>query len=80
MKKFNKKTNLYLFFTIIVIISLSFVSGCNTVQPWEKGILGEPIMQFTTDQNSSIYQQHMLNSREASSGGYGGAGGGCGCK
>jgi hypothetical protein len=37
-------------------------------------------MQFSSEQKGAVYEQHMLNSREASSGGYGGAGGGCGCK
>ncbi len=66
---------------LIVLIILSFLfTGCVSVKPWEKSLLADPIMQFITDQKSSIHEQHLLNAREASSGGYGGAGGGCGCK
>jgi len=54
--------------------------GCAAVQPWEKQLLSDPIMRFRTEHPGAVYEQHLLNSREGSAGGYGGAGGGCGCK
>ncbi len=61
-------------------VGMTLASGCTTVSPWQKGLLADPSMKFISEQGSSTYEQHMLNAREASSGGYGGAGGGCGCK
>ncbi|MCB4791530.1 MAG: DUF4266 domain-containing protein [Elusimicrobia bacterium] len=63
----------------IIFLAL-FFSGCSSVSPWQKGLLADPAMQFITENEGNTYEQHMLSSREASSGGYGGAGGGCGCK
>ena len=65
---------------VLIIFSISFITGCKTMEPWEKEMLGSPIMRFAAEQELSTYEQHMLNAREGSSGGYGGAGGGCGCK
>lgn len=68
----------YFFITALLIITLC--SGCSSLSPWDKGLMSDPAMQFSSEHKGSVYEQHMLNSREASSGGYGGAGGGCGCK
>ncbi|NQX87967.1 MAG: DUF4266 domain-containing protein [Halioglobus sp.] len=55
--------------------------GCNTapVQPWERGILAKPEMQWNPDVMDSILRAQIYASKEASSGGAGAAGGGCGC-
>jgi uncharacterized protein YceK len=65
---------------LLCLIVTAVFTGCSSVSPWEKGLLGDPAVQFSSEQKGAVYEQHMLNSREASSGGYGGAGGGCGCK
>ena len=57
---------------------LSF-PACTPVQPWEKGHLAAKHMAFETDPLESRLRQHIYTSKEASSGGYGAAGGGCGC-
>lgn len=67
-------------FLIIILLGILFLAGCSSVSPWDKGLLGDQAMQFSSEQKGAVYEQHMLNSREASSGGYGGSGGGCGCK
>ncbi len=65
---------------LMLIWGLLPVCGCSSVAPWQKGIVGDSTMQFQGEQSGAVYEQHMLNAREASSGGYGGSGGGCGCK
>ena len=53
--------------------------GCETVQPWERGTLAKDEMQWTPDQMEAQLRYQVYTSKEASSGGNGAAGGGCGC-
>ena len=55
------------------------VSACSTVQPWERGTLAKNEMQWQPDIMEATLQSQIQNSKEASSGGSGAAGGGCGC-
>jgi hypothetical protein len=48
-------------------------------QPWEKGQLAKPAMQFDTNPLGAKGTQHIYQSKEAAGGGYGVGGGGCGC-
>ncbi len=65
------------------VISLSFtLSACSTmqaVQPWEKGKLARQDMRFDRDNLDTRFVDHTYFSKEASSGGTGVGGGGCGC-
>ena len=65
--------------TVIIILCIAVISGCSTVEPWQKGNLAKPIMAFDTDPLESKSNQHIFSSKEGSSGGYGIGGGGCGC-
>jgi len=58
---------------------LAFMSGCATVQPWERGILAKKKMQMDPDPQASALEQHVYEYREGTTGGYGSVGGGCGC-
>lgn len=49
------------------------------IQPYEREILSKPIMQFDSDKEEAAAREHLLNSVEGSSGGFGVGGGGCGC-
>jgi hypothetical protein len=60
---------------LLLLVSLA---GCATVAPWERERLALPGMRFDTDVESAA-DQHLLESREGSSGAYGSVGGGCGC-
>jgi hypothetical protein len=66
----------------LTLIALSFM-GCNMikeVKPWEKETLAKPIMQFGgIHPEVSKFESHVYFSKEASRGGSGVAGGGCGC-
>jgi hypothetical protein len=67
----------------LMILSLLFSSmgltGCSTVQPWEKQNLAKPEMTFDYDPLDTRYTEHIYSSKEAASGGAGVGGGGCGC-
>jgi hypothetical protein len=68
--------------TILVLALAAGLSGCasfGNVQPWEKGTLARPEMTFNDGHPFSRYDDHIYTSREASSGGTGVGGGGCGC-
>jgi hypothetical protein len=55
----------------------SLVAGCVTVKPYEREALSQPGMSFAA--SAASMDQHALESREGSFGGYGSSGGGCGC-
>ena len=59
------------------------LAGCAWAppQPWEKGELARPAMQFDppAERLEARYQEHVYQSKEAASGGFGVGGGGCGC-
>jgi hypothetical protein len=64
---------------VLVFVGFALgVGGCATVKPWERESLAQPGMSLDA-MPSAAAEQHMLQSREASVGGFGGAGGGCGC-
>lgn len=56
-------------------------SGCANlgVQPWERDVLARPEMSLDSDPITSGLDDHIYFSKEASSGGRGFGGGGCGC-
>jgi len=60
---------------------LALGSGCVTqhVQPWERGTLSEYSMRADRDPLATAMNEHTYFSREASSGGKGVGGSGCGC-
>lgn len=58
---------------------LLFVSGCVTVQPYEREVLARPDMQLDSNAALGHAEGHAIEVREGSSGGLGGGGGGCGC-
>ena len=49
------------------------------VKPWERDVLARPEMEMTADPLDLAMDEHIYFSKEASSGGQGFAGGGCGC-
>ncbi len=63
----------------LLLITTSLLSGCVDVQPWQKGNLAKSYMGFDPDTLEARQRQHIYFSKEASSGGYGVGGGGCGC-
>jgi len=68
-----------LFFCGVLIPALSLVSGCGTVQPWERGTLSDYTMRPDRDASGAGLHDHVYFTREAANGGRGVGGGGCGC-
>ena len=64
-----------------IAILVTLASGCTSmgVEPWERDILAKEEMQLTTDPVEAAIDDHIYFSKEASSGGRGFGGGGCGC-
>ena len=56
-------------------------SGCSSlgVKPWERNVLAQDDMLMDADAIDLALDEHIYFSKEASSGGQGFAGGGCGC-
>ena len=57
------------------------LSGCSGlgVQPWDRDVLARDDMQLVSDPIEAALDDHIYFSKEASSGGQGFGGGGCGC-
>jgi len=49
------------------------------VEPWQRDLLAKKSMQPVPNYFENFYDEHIYFSKEASSGGQGVGGGGCGC-
>jgi len=62
---------------------LALLAACAAPTPWvkpyEREHLADPIMSLNRDPVSSIYLEHVLETREGAHGATGAVGGGCGC-
>jgi hypothetical protein len=61
------------------LLGVAFFSGCQTVQPWERGVMADYTMRGDRDSLHDAMSEHIYFSRESSSGGRGVGGSGCGC-
>jgi len=59
----------------------ALLSGCADlgVKPWQRDLLAQPDMQLISDPVEAGLDDHIYFSKEATSGGRGFGGGGCGC-
>jgi hypothetical protein len=66
---------------LTVSFSLSSLAACSSmgVEPWERDVLAKEEMQLIADPLEAAIDDHIYFSKEASSGGRGYGGGGCGC-
>lgn len=66
---------------IIPILSAGLLFGCSDlgVKPWERDLLAQDEMSIINEPLESGFNDHIYFSKEASSGGQGFGGGGCGC-
>ena len=65
--------------TIGLTLILLGLVGCSAVRPWERNILAKDEMLLVPDELESYVDDHVFFSKEASTGGKGVGGGGCGC-
>lgn len=65
---------------VLLLVSL-LIDGCAGlgVEPWERDVLAKPEMSLDADAIDAATDDHIYFSKEASSGGRGFGGGGCGC-
>ncbi len=77
MKEIVKRAAL----ALCLLLAALAATGCSSlgVQPWERDLLAAPGMQLQPDPVVTALDDHIYFSKEASTGGLGGAGGGCGC-
>ena len=64
---------------LLVVLQLAACSSVETVAPFDRGYLAEDGMQWESNPRNAKLKGHVYTSKEASSGGAGSAGGGCGC-
>ncbi|RPI63240.1 MAG: DUF4266 domain-containing protein [Lysobacterales bacterium] len=63
----------------VALLAALAASGCAGVEPWDRDVLARPDMQIVSDPSEAAADDHIYFSKEASSGGQGFGGGGCGC-
>jgi len=63
------------------LLASVLLAGCSDlgVKPWERDILAKQEMQLISDPVEAGLDDHIYFSKEATSGGRGFGGGGCGC-
>ena len=63
------------------VLVIATLAGCSTigVKPWQRDVLARPAMQLDAYPLDAGIDEHVYFSKEASSGGRGFGGGGCGC-
>lgn len=62
---------------LFLILAAATLGACTAVQPWERDLHARADMQ--ANPHDAAIDDHIYFSKEASSGGRGFAGGGCGC-
>ena len=65
--------------TITLLAACLVSGGCATVKPWDRDLLAQKRMQLIPAPLDNALDAHIFFSKEASSGGQGLGGGGCGC-
>jgi len=65
----------------LIFSTVMLCAGCTSmgVEPWDRDVLAKDEMQLTSDPLEAALDDHIYFSKEASSGGRGFGGGGCGC-
>jgi hypothetical protein len=65
----------------ILLVAAATCGGCSTlgVAPWEREVLAKEEMLLDSSPLDAALDDHIYFSKEASSGGRGFGGGGCGC-
>ncbi|WP_430460714.1 DUF4266 domain-containing protein [Thalassolituus sp. LLYu03] len=64
---------------LLLVLVMPGLSACTTVKPWERDLLAKPQMALDSAPLQNALDDHIYFSKEASSGGRGFGGGGCGC-
>lgn len=67
--------------SMLLAVILALCTGCSSmgVDPWDRDVLAREEMALIADPLEAATDDHIYFSKEATSGGRGFAGGGCGC-
>ncbi len=79
MKAMKVKNWRAAFILALTVTAMALGNGCTNVKPWQRQTLADYTMRADRDPLADALSEHMWFSREASSGGRGVGGGGCGC-
>ena len=65
----------------LLVPLIATATGCSSlgVEPWERDLLAKKEMSLSAEPIDAALDDHIYFSKEASSGGKGFGGGGCGC-
>ena len=63
----------------LLAMAVLLLGGCTIVESWERDVLARPEMSLDEAPLDAAIDDHIYFSKEASSGGRGFGGGGCGC-
>jgi hypothetical protein len=65
----------------LALLGALALAGCSTLgaKPWQRGLLARDDMRLDGEAVDNALDEHVYFSKEASSGGRGFGGGGCGC-
>lgn len=76
-----KSVNRMIFRSALILACALPLHGCASlgVEPWERDVLAREDMQLGSEPLDAAIDDHIYFSKEASSGGRGFGGGGCGC-
>ena len=66
-------------FFLLSLFSILSTAGCVVVKPYQREYLSERAMRPASEAAEDRFRAHWQESREGSIGGFGAAGGGCGC-
>lgn len=64
---------------LLLPMAVLLLVGCTVVEPWQRDVLARPEMSLDASPLDAAIDDHIYFSKEASSGGRGFGGGGCGC-
>ena len=68
---------------LLLAVAALALAACSPIQPWvkpyEREHLADPIMSFNPNPISTMYIEHVYETREGARGATGIVGGGCGC-
>lgn len=68
-----------IFLALLLALAAASFFGCAGVKPWEREYLADPIMRFDSNKEEKAVREHLMGTREGSTGSFGVSGGGCGC-
>jgi len=64
---------------LLLLVACGAASGCVVVKPYQREALSTPAMTPGSESTADQFRQHWQTTREGANGGFGAAGGGCGC-